>query len=237
VAALLLFALGVTATLFVLAQAALAAGAALLDGGGDPDRRRWQAATAASAATLGALVALSVAALPRPALVAPPGAALALLLLAVPVGAALVARAAARLGTARDEELARALAWDRERALSLAERARRLEELRWAEDEQLELERQRDAARRRLRELSARAAALAHLLATAAEQERAGLARLAQGVVAALELDRYAWVRCAAARGGPELPARRRPAEPRPAPLDATPAPRGPEVEPGRLAS
>lgn len=237
VASLLLFALGVAAALFVLAQAALAAGAALLQGEGDARRRGWHAAGGASAGVLAVLVAASVAALPRPGMIpVPAGAALALLLLAVPVGTALVVRAAARLETARDDDLARALAWDRERALSLAERARRLEELRWAEDEQSDLEHEREAARRRLRELDARATALARLSAGAAEQERAGLARLAQGVVAALELDRYAYVRHASARGAPAVPPRRRAPEPRPA-TEPVARPDAVEVEPGRLAS
>ncbi|HET8538710.1 MAG TPA: hypothetical protein VFL83_02440 [Anaeromyxobacter sp.] len=237
VASLVLFALGVTASLFALAHGALSAGAALLAAELDPHRRRWLAGAGAAASALAALVAASVAALPRPTGAdAPAGVALAILLLAVPVGAALVLRAAARLESARADELARALAWDRDRALALAERARRLEELRWAEDEQADLERQREAARRRLRDLSARAIALARQAAAAAEQERTGLARLAQGLVAALELDRYAYVRHAAARGVPELAARRRP------PPDARAGLEPPTtgtvgVEAGRLAS
>ncbi len=238
VASLALFAVGVTAALFVLSHAALSAGAALLAGEPDKVRARWLAATGLASGALAAMVAASVAALPHPdAPSSPSGVAVALLLLAVPVGAALVVRAAARLEAARDEELSRALAWDRERALSLAERARRLEELRWAEDEEADLERQREAARKRLRELSARAKALARLATDAAEKERAGLARLAQGIVAALELDRYAYVRCASARGAPPVPARRRTPEPRPGDFDAPSRPGAVEVEAGRLAS
>ncbi len=238
VASLVLFAVGITAALFVLAHGALAAGSSLLAGEPDPGRRAWLAGAGGAASVLAVAVSLAVAALPRPGLPpAPSGLALALLLLAVPVGAALVLRAVSRLAAARGEELARALAWDRERALAIAERSRRLEELRWAEDEEADLERQREVARRRLRELDARALALARLSSETAEQERAGLARLAQGVVAVLELDRYAYVRLASARGG-EVPARRRSPEPRPGGFEP-PAPARPsvEVETGRLAS
>jgi hypothetical protein len=242
VASLLLFALGATAALLVLARAALDAGAALLAGEPDARRHRWLSAAGVASGVLAALVAISVASLPRPGLgEGPNGAALALLLVAVPVGAALLLRAAGRLEASRDEELSRALAWDRERALALAERARRLEELRWAQDEEADLEQQREVARRRLRELNVRALALSRLAAAHAEQERTGLARLAQAVVARLELDRYAYVRQASARGAPELappPRRAQPApEPRPATFDPPARPAALEVEAGRLAS
>jgi hypothetical protein len=238
VVSVLLFALGVAAALFVLARGGLAAAGALAEGKGDPPHRRWLAATAAGAAALAALVAAAVAALPRVTSghSTAPHVSLALLLLAVPVGAALLLAASGRSEDGRAAEEAAALAWDRERARALAERARRLEEIEWAEEEQQGLERQREAARRRLRELSARAVAVARLAAEDAERERAALARLAQGLVAALELDRYEFVRQATARGALELLAarRRKPPEPRPATFEAAASP---EVETGRLAS
>lgn len=243
VVAVLLFALGVAAALFALARAGLSAAGALARGEGDATRRRWLAATGSGAAALAMLVAGAVASLPRTAAShgAAAGASLALLLLAVPVGAALLLGVMRRWDEARAAEQAAALAWDRERARALAERARRLEELEWAAEERLALERQREAARKRLRELHARAIAVGRLAAEEVERDRAALARLAQALVAALELDRYQFVRQATARGALELVSarRRRPPEPRPSTFDAPPAPPGVpgEVETGRLAA
>jgi hypothetical protein len=241
VAAVAVFALGVAASLFALAHSGLGAAMSIAAGEPDPARRRWLGAAAGGAAMLATIVALAVAALPRPAAPgAAPGASLALLLLAVPVATTLALRLAHREDAARDQEIAAALAWDRDRALALSERARRLEELEWAEDEQVALERQRDAARRRLRELNLRAVAAARLAAEAAERERAALGRVAQQLVGALELDRYEFVRQAVARGAAELGAPRRrkvPEPPRPV-FDATATAQAPaEVETGRLAS
>jgi hypothetical protein len=161
-----------------------------------------------------------------------------LLLLAVPLAASLVERAVRREVEARAAELDAALAWDRERARTLGERIRRLEEISWAEDETRALEARRDAARRRLREVNARAIEAARLAAEAERHEREDLARLGQSLVAALELDRYEFVRQASARGAHELlaPPRRK----MPEPPAATPGPvREPVLEAtaGRLAS
>lgn len=240
VAAALAFALGVSAALFGLVHAGLGAGVALACDGPEARRRRFLALGAAGAAALAVLLALAVAALPRPDGVAGTGPSLALLLVAVPVGAALALRSARRLEEARAVDEADALAWDRERALSLAARARRLEEIDLAEDEQRTLERQRDGARRRLRELSARAVEAGAIAREAREAEQAALARLAQGLVGALELDRWEFVRQATARDALELvsPRRRKGADPRPTIFDAPAVPPGAErVEPGRLAS
>jgi hypothetical protein len=242
VVSVLLFALGVAAALFALARGGLAAAGALARGEGDPPRRRWLAATGTGAAALAALVATAVAALPRAASErgAAGGASLALLLLAVPVGAALLIATVRRWDEARAAEQAAALAWDRERARALGERARRLEELEWADEERQGLERQREAARRRLRELNARAIVVGRVAAEQAERERAALARVAQGLVAALELDRYQFVRQATARGALELVTarRRKPPEPRASTFDAGPSPAAVgEVQTGRLAA
>jgi hypothetical protein len=241
VVAALVFALGVSAALFGLVHAGLGAGIALACDAPDARRRRFLATGAGGAAALAVLLALAVAALPRPDEFAGAGApSLALLLVAVPVGAALALRSARRFGEARAVDEADALAWDRERALSLAARARRLEEIELAEDEQRNLERQRDGARRRLRELSARAVEAGAIAREAREAEHAALARLAQGLVGALELDRWEFVRQATARDALELvsPRRRKGADPRPTIFDAPAVPPGAErVEPGRLAS
>ncbi len=234
-----IFALAVGTGIFALTHAGLAAGLELFRGDADDRRRRWLASAALGAGLLAALIAAAVASLPSPdAGLRPPTAAFVLLLVAVPLAAALVVQAARAHEEQRAVELAAALAWDRERARSLGERARRLEELTWAEDEALVLERQRDAARRRLRELNARAVAAARITAEGEQRERAALARLAQELVGALELDRYEFVRQASARGAHDLIAsRRRKGSDSDSPVgpDATTEP---HIQPaGRLAS
>ncbi len=232
-----IFALAVGTGIFALAHAALAAALELFHGDGDDRRRRWLASAALGAGLLAALVAAAVASLPGPA-ARPPAPAFVLLLVAVPLAAALVHRAAGREDEQRALELAAALTWDRERARSLAERARRLEELAWAEEEARLVERHRDAARRRLRELNVRAVAAARIAAQAEERERAALARVAEGLVGALDLDRYEFVRQASAHGAHDLIAPRRrkvPDAPSPIGPDGTTEP---QIQPaGRLAS
>jgi hypothetical protein len=233
------FALGVAAGLFALAHAAVAAALALFQGDADDRRRGWLALAALGAASMASLVAISVAALPHGDAAQPPVAALVLLLVSVPLASALVVRAARRSDEQRTQELAAALEWDRERARSLSERGRRLEELAWAEDEQVALERQREAARRRLKEVNARAVAAARIAADTDRLERTALSRLAHSLVGALELDRYEFVRQAAARGAHELVAsrRRKSPEPRPSFDDEATAPVAAPATGGRLAS
>ncbi len=234
-----IFALAVGAGLFALAHAGLAATLELFRGDGDDRRRRWLASASLGTGLLATAIASAVASLPGAAAgPRPPAAAFVLLLIAVPLAAALVLRGASGDGEQRAAELAAALAWDRERARSLGERARRLEEVVWAEEESRGLERQRDAARRRLRELSARAVGAARIAAEAEQRERAALARVAQGLAGALELDRYEFVRQASARGAHELftPRRRSVSDASdPVASDATTEP---QIQPaGRLAS
>jgi hypothetical protein len=222
-----IFALGVAVALTALAHAALeAAGAAL---GGDPadPRRRWNLGIALCAPAVAAALAAAVTALPARGQGAG-RAPLVVLLVAVSFAAALALRAAARDAARRREDLAAALTWDRERARALAERSRRLEEVDWAEDDARTLERERDAARRRLEALSARAAAAGRVAEENARRERAAMAHLAENLVSALELDRYDFVRQASARGADDLvaPRRRKVAEPPPA-AAAEPAPAG----------
>jgi hypothetical protein len=235
------FALGIAAGVFALSYSALRAGIALVRDDADARQRRWLTASTFGAGTLAALITAAVAALPDATAAATTRAPFVLLLLAVPLAAALAIRAARSDEGERAAELAAALAWDRERARALGERARRLEELDWAGEEVLHLERQRYAARRRLKELNARAIAAASLEVESERRERAALARLAQSVVGALELDRYEFVRQASARGAHELlsPRRRGAPEVRPsfdeatAPVAVSPS----AVEAGRLAS
>jgi hypothetical protein len=233
------FALGVAVGVFALAWSALGAGIMLFRDDADERRRRWLAACSVGAGTLAVMITAAVAALPVAGGGAPARAPFVLLLLAVPLAAALAMRAARRQEEQRALELAAALAWDRERARALGERARRLEELDWADEEARRLERQRDAARRRVKEINARAIAAARLGVESDRHERAALARLAQSVVGALELDRYEFVRQATARGARELlsPRRRGAAEVRPSFDEATAPVAAPAVEAGRLAS
>lgn len=234
------FSLGVAAAVFALADAALTAGLALFRGDADDRRRRWLASALLGAGSLAVLLASAVAALPSPPEAPrPPPTSFVLLLVSVPLAATLIVRGARRNEEQRAVELGAALAWDRERARALAERVRRLEELAWAEEQERALERQRDATRRRLRELNARAVAAARIATEAERRERAALARLAQSLVGALELDRYEFIRQASARGAQELvaPHRRKEAEPRPAFDDEATAPMAAGVQAGRLAS
>lgn len=217
----LVFALGVSIGLFALAHTAvdLASRAFALEG--DERRRRWLATTSAGAVLFSALVAVAIATAMAPAsstvLPATPRGTMVLLLVAVPLATALVVRAARREADRRELQMAEALAWDREQARALAERARRLEEVAFAESEERELERIRDAARRRLREVNVRALLASRLAADASRRERAALHRLAQSLVTALELDRYEFVRQASARGASDLvlPRRRKPSDTR----------------------
>ncbi len=205
----------------------------------DDRRRPSLAAAALGAGGAATLVAAAVAALPGSTSAASmPGASLVLLLLAVALAAVLAVRAARPDAARREAELAAALAWDRERARALGERARRMVEVSSADDEVRVLERRREAARRRLRVVNARAAAAARLEAEAAQREQADRARAAQSVVAALELDRYEFVRQASARGALELlaPRRRKPADPLAAGPEPLPEPQL-RPAPGRLAS
>lgn len=242
----IVFSLAVATGLFALARSGLDAALALFQGDADLRRRRWLAAGGLAAGGAAVLLAAAVAAL-RGGAAGPhlPAAALVLLLVAVPLAADLVLRAA-RPGTeARARELDAALAWDRERARALSERVRRLEELGWAEHEVATLEERRDAARRRLRALNARAVEAARLAAETERRGREDLSRLAQSLVAALELDRYEFIRQASARGASALlaPRRRKGSEaaapPAPVPVAVADGKLEPRLEPAasRLAS
>ncbi|HET7824799.1 MAG TPA: hypothetical protein VFK90_05680, partial [Anaeromyxobacter sp.] len=216
------------------ADAGLGAAVRLFRFDEDPRRRRYLAAGAAASAALLLLVAAALAALPQG-----PGAtprwAFVLLLLALPVGAALLLRVARSEAEQRTSEAAAVLAWDRDRAQALADRARRLEELEWAETDERNLANEREATRERLREVHARAMEATRVAAAAVERERGDLSRLAQSLVAALELDRHEFIRQASARGAADLVSPRRRPDPRPVFDPAKPVEPAPAT--GRLAS
>lgn len=198
------FALGIAAGLFGLARTALRALDALATDQAAGRGRGWHWAAAVGAALLAVIVALALATLPAPASALPAWSS-AVLLVAVPVGVTLVLRVASALGEKRADQIYAALLWDRERAQAIAERARRIEELSWAQELEQDLERQRESARARLRDVSARAQAASRLAATAEHRERTSLSRLAQSLMSALELDRYEFVRQATALGADSL--------------------------------
>jgi hypothetical protein len=233
----LIFALAVATGLFALVHAGIDAAAVLVRGDADDRRRRWLGWAALACGGAASLVAGAVAeARGPPAGPRLPAPALVLLLLAVPVAAALVMRAARRDDKVRAAELEAALAWDRERARALGERTRRVEELACAEDEVCALEDRREALRRRLREVNARAVQAARLAVDAERREREDLARLGQSLVAALELDRYEFLRQASARGAHQLLSAHRRAPPAEGGAEAV-RKVGLDVQPGRLAS
>lgn len=196
-ALLLVFSLGSAVGLLALASVVLDALEGLARGATQLDRRRLLGfATAFGVgAAFAAAWAASVAA-PRSGI---PPASHALLLLAIPVGAAFAVRRAQREHAGRAQERVAALAWDRERAAALGDRARRLEELAWAETAADAAQRRLGRARRRSRELARRADAAVRLLEGAARRERREGLRLAQSLLGAIERDRYEYLRCAAA--------------------------------------
>jgi hypothetical protein len=204
VAFVALFALGVAAGLFALADAALGLGTRLFRGEDDPRRRRILAGAACAAVAFSVAIGGALAAL-RPVPAHVPDWAFVLLLLPLPAASALLLRLARADAERRAPEVAAALAWDRDRARALTDRGRRLEEIEWAAAEVQDLERRREAARRRLQDMNARVIEAARLGAEAADRERADLARLAQSLVAALDLDRFEFIRQASARGAAEL--------------------------------
>jgi hypothetical protein len=200
VALTILFALAIAAGTFGLLHGAVEAALALVRCERDAVHRRAFQLGAAGQALAAALVAAAVAALPLPETDAERWSHV-VFLLAVPLAATLAVRAARAEAVARSAEHAEALAWDRERARALLERGRRLDEMAWAERLDRELRLEREAIRRRLREIGARAVAATRRAADARRREGEALARLARSLFAALEADRAEYLRLSAARG------------------------------------
>jgi hypothetical protein len=199
------FALGASASLFLFAHLALRRGLELFQAQPEPRRRLWTALAAAAGALLAAAMAWSIAGVR-------PGAARAidlryarwtlfLIALAIPVATAWMLRTARELSAVRAEALARARAWDHEHYRSYAELSRRAA-VRGEEERRLAgLEADRAAAARRLHGLQQRGAIAQRLADDAADQDEHELARVSQSIAAALELDRYEYVRQATNRG------------------------------------
>ncbi len=225
------FALGLALGLLALALVSLRSAEAFGRAVAAPRQRRGRGA-ALLAGMAAAWAAAAAATIPAPRSGLPP-ASHALLLLSVTAGAALMLRRAGRERDERSAELTAALVWDRDRARALGERARRLEELTWAEAALREIGRLQRRAWARMDELVERSAAAARILAQAEQTERADRARLAQSLRAALERDRYEFLRQATVRGAADLLSGpwRPPAEPRSPVADEAPA-----RESGRMA-
>lgn len=225
------FALGISVGLLALALLTLRAAEAFVREATAAARRRVHV-TALLAGILGAAGAVAAATLPAPRSGLPPPSH-AFLLLSISAGTALLLRGARRERDERAAEAAAALAWDRERARALGERAQRLEELVWAEAAMREVDGLRQRTSTRLDQLVRRSTAAARLVARAEELARSDRLRLAQSLLGALERDRYEFVRQATARGATDLlPEQWNP----PAEPHAGAADEGPATQSDRLA-
>ena len=217
-----IFALGASVSLFVLAHLALRRFLDLFEAQPEPSRRAWRAAVSLGASALAAAVAWSIASVRPGALRSADFGytrlTLFLVALAIPITTAWLLRLARRLQDVRDAALALARAWDQEHYRSLAEISRRAAALAQEQQRLAELEGDRGAALRKLHALQQRAATAERLAADAAQVEAQDLARVAQAIETALELDRYEYVR----QAGERAPAGARPKAAAPAP---TPVP------------
>ncbi|BDG05376.1 hypothetical protein [Anaeromyxobacter oryzae] len=187
----LVFALGAAAAVFTFLGAAVSRLHALADDPAAPRRRALLLAVASGASGLAAAIAISGG--------APSRAGAQVLLLVVPLAAVLMVRHAARLEADRAVALAAALLWDRARAAEAVARAQRAEALARAQGELARIEADRTVVRRRLRALEERAVAAVHAAEEEAQLETRRLDRLAEALAAALELDRYAFLKLASA--------------------------------------
>lgn len=213
-----IFALGAAVSLFVLAHLSLRRCLDAFEAQPEASQKVWRVLMALGASALAAAVAWSIASVrpgaQRPADVGYTRLTLFLVALAIPITTAWLLRVARRLEDARDAALGLARAWDQEHYRSLAEISRRAAAFAEEERRLATLEADRAAAVRRLQGLQQRVAAAERLAADAADAEAQDLARLADAVVAALEQDRYEYLRQAALR----QPSPHRPKGPAPVP-------------------
>jgi hypothetical protein len=199
-----LFALGASASLFLFAHLALRRGRDLF--GEQPARRRLGTGLAVTGAlALAVSMAWSVAGMrpgaSRPVDLEYARVTLFLIALAIPLTTAWLMQLARQMNDERAEALDGARAWDREHYRSFAELSRRAAVLGEEERRLMRLELERLAAIRRLRALQQRIVRAERMAADAADEEEQDLLRLGQAIAASLELDRYEYLRQAAARG------------------------------------
>ena len=204
----LVFALGAAAAVFAFAGVALARATDAIEDAGASRRRTLLG--------VGGLVAALAAGGVTAAAAAPQRWAHVILLVTVPFAAALLWRWGSHLARVRLGALDAALAWDRERAREAADRGRLAGLVATAEAELAGIEAERLVARRRLRALHRRAIDAERRAGVATRAEARRLDRLCEGLAAALELDRYLFVRLAAERAHApvERPVRDRRLEP-----------------------
>lgn len=187
----ILFGLGGAVSVYAFLNVAVERWKELLATASAPRRPLALTAAGGSAVVLSAAVALAAI---RPGLMAGP-----LLLVCVPLAAVLLLRHASFLETQRGGAAAAALEWDRARAREAGERARRGEGVASAEAMLAAALRDHALAEQRLRAVEKRSAEEARETELAAAEKMARVERLAEALAAALELDRYAFVRRSAA--------------------------------------
>jgi len=195
--ALALFGMGAGLTLFVLAARVLARAS-------EARRAPWPLLLSAGSGLLAVGLAASVGG--PPALARGAGAAfgratLFLLALALPLSAAFLVRLGRGLERERTRALEAVRAWHEFHYRSYAELSRLSAVATEAQGVLARLEAERGAALRRLQGLQERVARAERQAADGAVAEQEGLARIAHGLLAALEQDRYEYLRQASARG------------------------------------
>jgi hypothetical protein len=124
---------------------------------------------------------------------------------ALPFATGVVLRLAFAMRRAHDAAQAAALAWDRMLAQKVSERARRDEIVDRAQQALRRAEHVLAASRERLRALEREAIDADRAAAEQARAEASRLDRLGESIAAALELDRYAFLRLAAEAAGEAL--------------------------------
>jgi hypothetical protein len=205
----LLFALGASASLFLFASIALRRLMDLVEA--QPASRQTALAALGSLAACAAAAAMawSIADMRpggrRPVDLAYARTTVFLVSLAIPATTAWLLRLARRLDEVRDVALAQARAWDQVHYRKLQELGRYAAVAAEEERRCARLEADRALALRRLRILQQRAAAAERLAADAADTEEQELLKVAQAVTAALELDRYEYLRQGRAHGVPRV--------------------------------
>jgi hypothetical protein len=197
----ILSAAGAAAAAFAFAWVALSCGADAALATPERGRGRLLLAWAAGAA----LLVPSIAA----AATAPDPVSGLVLAATLPFAGAALWRGAGALAARRARTGEAALAWDRERAREEVERGRRVEACARAEAEARAAEARRAAAEARVRSLHADVAAAARIAEEVARAAAERLDRVAEALAAALEEDRYLYLRAAGERS---LLPRRRPA-------------------------
>jgi hypothetical protein len=188
----LAFAIGAAASVFAFAAVALSRATDAIDDAA-ASRRRILLGLGGLAA---ALAAGGVAA----AATAPERWGQTILLVTVPFAGALLWRWSSHLSRIRHAALDAALAWDRDRTREAADRGRYVGLIVAAQAELASIDEERVVARRRLRRLHRRAVDAERQASAAARADARRMDRLCEGLAAALELDRYLYVRLSSER-------------------------------------